>query len=610
MKSKINIQARDEKGSALMCALGVLTVLSLVAASLLLNCTTRYNVTSKQVKGWKEALIAAEAGADLAFAEVRKNGLDSTKGFAGTSNWVSPAPSPLPSTNSWELGYTKAGPVFGDNNSLHAKVTVDKFQALEGKPVSDPTAVCYYRIRSIGTADLGGFARAGMDDRMNATTRGDSLIRKIDFITDHFLSTYGFGDALSTAAATSGNGKTTSAVSKPQISRRIELIAIPVTTIEAAIKTNGGSYSFPLVDSFDSQYGAYPGSSLPSTAPYNTVSNQGNVIDGSSAFSGQVYGSVTTNGGSASSSTVTGVIDNNVPVAPISNMAIPSHGAYESQTSGDITAPAVTVASRDASKPTDYRQQRVFWYHYSSISGITVNPAPALYSANLPTGALIETTVNIVCDGDVNGVTVTKGAKVNIYFGGNIGGKARDYDNQNTDGDQVIGVTANPVVIPRPFSASTTNASTTVTSATANFSAADVGNSIAGIGIPSGATISAVTNATTITLSVNANATSTTNLLETGYIASTDVSRANHLWFYGEGASQTIDMAPASPTTVYACWYAPNADFTTRGNPQFVGAAVVKSFYGNGGNTFHYDLELANGNPLDYRVASYIEDVR
>ena len=33
--------------------------------------------------------------------------------------------------------------------------------------------------------------RTGLDDRMGAGTRGDSLLRKIDFNTDHFIATYG-----------------------------------------------------------------------------------------------------------------------------------------------------------------------------------------------------------------------------------------------------------------------------------------------------------------------------------------------------------------------------------------------------------------------------------
>jgi hypothetical protein len=55
----------------------------------------------------------------------------------------------------------------------------------------------------------------------------------------------------------------------------------------------------------------------------------------------------------------------------------------------------------------------------------------------------------------------------------------------------------------------TTNTSPTVTSATAAFDARDVGASISGAGIPAGAYIVAVTNATTVTISANASATAT-----------------------------------------------------------------------------------------------------
>ncbi len=56
---------------------------------------------------------------------------------------------------------------------------------------------------------------------------------------------------------------------------------------------------------------------------------------------------------------------------------------------------------------------------------------------------------------------------------------------------------------------STTNGSTMLTSATANFTAADVGKAITGAGIPAGTTIASVTNGTTVTLSNAATATAT-----------------------------------------------------------------------------------------------------
>ena len=47
------------------------------------------------------------------------------------------------------------------------------------------------------------------------------------------------------------------------------------------------------------------------------------------------------------------------------------------------------------------------------------------------------------------------------------------------------------------------------------------------------------------------------------------------------------------------------------GNPDIFGAIVCNNFTGNGNTGFHYDKEIANmGIPIDYQVASYVEDVR
>lgn len=62
---------------------------------------------------------------------------------------------------------------------------------------------------------------------------------------------------------------------------------------------------------------------------------------------------------------------------------------------------------------------------------------------------------------------------------------------------------------PRAATISTTNASTTITAATATFDAADIGGSIVGAGIPAGATITAVASGTSATISAAATATGT-----------------------------------------------------------------------------------------------------
>src|SRR5205807_7973093 len=141
--------------------------------NVLVNCTTRYNVTSKQVKAWKEALIAAEAGGDIGYAECRKTiGDPNVSAIFTNDGWAVPSPAPA------NLTWTKSVPAFGQGGSLRSTVTVDVLPATNVNP---PSTNNYYRIRATGTASVLGLRRTGMDDRMSLTTRGDSLLCKIDF---------------------------------------------------------------------------------------------------------------------------------------------------------------------------------------------------------------------------------------------------------------------------------------------------------------------------------------------------------------------------------------------------------------------------------------------
>lgn len=620
MKRKSNLSS--EKGSTLVVAICVLTVISIIAAGVLSNANARYNVGSKAVKAWKEALYAAEAGGDLAFNEIRKPYL-STPGTSFASGWVqndSSAPPPNPGSAAapdYSLGYSNSGPAFGTNNNLTAKVTVDKL----GSPAGNPS-VFYYRIRSLGIAQMFGLKRTGMNDALQesagthfgtgtgARGNGDSLLRKIDYNYDHFKATYGYGDVLPSTAATSSNGKASVAVSDPnhgQVMRRIEMVAVPVMPIEGAVKTNGGGYNFPYIDSYNSANGSYPGQSCattPTCATYADARN-GNVVDGSPYFNGTVYGDVTTNGGNAGKNTVSGVIDNNVPVAPVNNWPEPNLFPSVTTAPSTLTPPAQEIAPA-GNTPVDSRQQRTFYYHYSSLGSITINPAPALDSTGL-SGGVVETYVHIKVDGDVtaNTITVGKGVFAKIYFHGNVDAKANTFDNNNVE--PLAGI-----MLPRTATVTLSSASTTMTSSDVSFTASDVGKQVRGIGIPSGTTIASVVNSSTVTLSATPSYNGTQSAVTLGgYTGSTNTSAADHFWMIGEGSNQSITLGSGSPQTTYVVWYAPNADFTVNGNPDFVGAFVVKSMTGNGNNTLHFDKALLNaGSPLDYRIASYIEDIR
>ena len=73
----------SEKGNVLLCVVCTIVIVSAIGANVLLNCVTRFNASASQVRSWKASLDAAEAGGDIAFAEVRNTIIDPTHAFSG-----------------------------------------------------------------------------------------------------------------------------------------------------------------------------------------------------------------------------------------------------------------------------------------------------------------------------------------------------------------------------------------------------------------------------------------------------------------------------------------------------------------------------------------------
>jgi hypothetical protein len=458
-------------------------ILSLIAGNVLFNCVTRYNVASGQVRGWKESLNAAEAGGDVAYAEIRKTVFDPTHAFSG---WTTTG-----------AGYSYSPTAFGRDN-LTTSAAVDAFYY-------DSSGNPWYRIRAKGVAPVLGLTRVTMDDRVNSGTRGDSLLRKIDFKYDHFVAAYGpNGDNVSKAIVP---------VSKPQIARRIELIAVPVTPFsDTAIRATNSFYgpgSAGMVDSYNSNNGPYYFCANNPSDPHYGDSHSGSVALGTGTFDlgGDIWGNVSTNGGNVRpTSIIHGTIDNNVPFtippyAMPSNLPLPQ--ASPSRISGNV---GLTPSTAGSSSVPNY-------YVVSSFSGnLTVNQV-----------GTAETYVDIHVTGDITGsIDVKPNVHVKVYFDGNVNVKARDIINEG--------------------------------------------------GI------------------------------------------AGNLQFYGISptdptATQSISID--SPGNFSATFYAPSADFHINGNPDVTGAIVCKTFYENGNASWHYDRALnAVGERTDYRIASYVEDMR
>jgi hypothetical protein len=109
----------------------------------------------------------------------------------------------------------------------------------------------------------------------------------------------------------------------------------------------------------------------------------------------------------------------------------------------------------------------------------------------------------------------------------------------------------------------TTSASTTISSSTAYFTAADVGKPIVGAGIPASTTISAVTNSTTATLSAAATATSGNLTVSIGGTVVVYSVSGNTITRTENGVITTIASSTDQLLPQTTDWQLSNTEYTT-----------------------------------------------
>jgi hypothetical protein len=315
--------------------------------------------------------------------------------------------------------WTNTPVTFGGNN-LRTSSKADSFWV-------DGNGNPWYRIRSQGTAPVRGLKRTTMDDRMGPNTRGDSLLRKIDFNYDHFIATYGpNGD---------NQSKSQVAVNAPQMTRRIELVASPMTPFEAAIKAGGTFYglgSAAYVDSFRSTTGPYDANVRNNPNDPRYVDARSGTVEINTSVAtimGSIFGDLYTNGGSVTKNTtsITGIIDNNVPFT-LAPFAMPDVSPWNY-----VPNPTTVSGNTNINPPTSGTAARPNYYLLSSFSAsgnLTVNP----YVSN---GVVQETYVAVHVTGDIGSssgqgatITVPQHVHLQIFFDGNFGAKAQNIINQ------------------------------------------------------------------------------------------------------------------------------------------------------------------------------------
>jgi len=513
------------RGNVLLCVLCTILVVSLIGANVLLNCITRYNVASSQVRSWKESLDAAETGGDIAYAELRKTISDPANAFSPSNGWT------------YSGGAYANSPVTYGQDNLRTSSRVDPFYY-------DGNGNAWYRIRTKGTAPVLGLKRVGMDDRMGPNTRGDSLLRKIDFNYDHFVATYGpngdgVGQTLVPVVDANGNPQ-------PQISRRVELIAAPMTPFEAAIKAGGTFYGLGSAAYIDSYRSTPPGGPYDASVKTNPSdprypdSRSGTVEINSSVatIQGSIYGNLYTNGGTITKKTTSifGIIDNNVPFS-LDRFAMPSTAGWNYVSSPTMITPNTTINPPVVNGvPRTGTPQSPNYYLVTSFANngnLTVNPA-------VIGGVAQETYLAIHVTGDIGQntssnptITVPPHVHLEVYFDGNFQTKAENIINTSGYAGNLQFYAISPPTLPN--------------------------------GAPD------------------------------------------------PSVQQTVNLNSGGGSTsgFSAVFYTPSANFTINGAPDITGAIVCKNFYGNGNVHWHYDRALDTaGDAVDYRILSYVEDIR
>ena len=264
-------------GSTLLISMIFLGVLMAVGGATFTMIQHRYRQVHQNAT-WQEALLAAEAGVDLAVNEMRKELYDPSHAWGEWAN--NPDGTSTENSESTTVYYTsKVLLREGEGGQRsYSKISVDAPSFL-----LDASGEQWFRVRSLGVANIPG-------GRVVAGDKTDLRLRKFDLITDH----------------------RTGQPVLPQATRLIEAIVKPVGTFRLAlfgVKTIDMNNHNIVVDSYDSRdpNKSTDGFYDPAKRQQNgNIATNGTLIEAGSAH---IYGDAATNGGTVLNATnVTGEI--------------------------------------------------------------------------------------------------------------------------------------------------------------------------------------------------------------------------------------------------------------------------------------------------------------
>jgi hypothetical protein len=428
---------RREAGAATLLALFMLALIGFIGATVLLKVGRLYNGNEK-AQGWQEALSAAEAGADIAMANLRW----------GATTGATPAPTPFDTSIGWAKTTTKDG---NNNitNTIYTYTTPHTSQTGEGtsdtwsvvtvdSPIGDnstspPSGLTvggsqWYRIRSTGHARIPGLARASLDALSDANARHSNALRKFGLLYNNPL----VANFTNNTVSRSLQGTLT----QPEVTRTIEQIIQPKTPFIAALRarTSMNITGDQYIDSYDPTNSTTFSNGLINSDPTKRFNN-GNVFVNSSASGALTIGSGEKVYGSAGDSDgVTNgpftdpnhtiqsprqITDSTSDYNPLPPVPTPTWG-----TAGN---PAINGSVTNITKATTITINSDSTQNYYQIQNITA-PLTVALGTDPQTGQAITTgTLNIWLTGTGSGgkysggmtpgggITIPKGATVKIY---------------------------------------------------------------------------------------------------------------------------------------------------------------------------------------------------
>ncbi len=409
----------------------IVCVLSVVASSMLLTTTSRYHTTF-QSASWQESIVASEAGVDLAMTELRKRVVGGPRsafktaatksgGAAPAAYWTVTSPSGIAYPN-----YGHAFPAGNQpfllashngegNRDLQVRVFVDVpgsdtlptatnfavtdpggnnsfISQLDNPNLRDPDGVnrslWWYRIRSLGIANISGPARPNLE-------KLDNGLRRFSLYNDW---------------------RTGESVSAPQVARMVEVIVQPQMNFRNALMSDKQinlSNQDVLIDSYDSSKGYYDANT--------NHGNQGNVATNGkliNAGHATVNGDAMTNNGTVNDGDqVSGQQSASFyqELTPYSGGML--NPGWSGVTDGGTLSTDVTyTASTDATNPTLVR-----------LDGINLPDGKHVVSLAAPTTAAEDTPtyLKLYVQGDIKTagtsyIDVAANVNVVVYFTGNV----------------------------------------------------------------------------------------------------------------------------------------------------------------------------------------------